>query len=294
MTVIIMSRKYKQQIAENRYLLDYYTGKLMNIAISRFHWDGLPATVDARYLETTLLLNGNAVFFEDEIMGYLALNCAPSGDFDVYHVPNHRRAYSTANGYQKELDNENSVIIYDNLAHVNPVQTIQLYASKLCTIDNVIELNLNAQKTPILIACDENEYLSLKNLYMQYETNIPYIFSTKGINSNSISVLRTDAPYLLDKLYEHKSQIWNEALTALGISNVSFVKRERLISDEVTRAQGGVFASRYSNIEARQLACSKINRMFDLNISCEFKDLADGTFDTPDSYSKNFNGGDIE
>lgn len=270
-----MGKRNRNPAIKNNYLLNYYIDRLMNIAISSYKWSGLPDTVDERYLELTLLTNGDCVFFNDPAIGYLALNCAPNGGFDVYHIPVLRRAYSTASGYQYDLNNENSVIIYDNLLHVNPLQTIQLYATKLMQIDNVIDLNLNAQKTPILIKCDENEFLSLKNVYMQYEGNTPYLFATKGLNQNALQVLKTDAPYLVTQLYEYKTQTWNEALTALGIMNVSFVKRERLVSDEVTRSQGGVFAAQHTKIGARKQACDQINRMFGLNVDCEFRDYSD-------------------
>ena len=102
-----------------------------------------------------------------------------------------------------------------------------------------------------------------------------FLFATKGLNQNALQVLKTDAPYLVTQLYEYKTQTWNEALTALGIMNVSFVKRERLVSDEVTRSQGGVFAAQHTKIGARKQACKQINNMFGLNVDCEFRDYSD-------------------
>jgi hypothetical protein len=69
---------------------------------------------------------------------------------------------------------------------------------------------------------------------MQYSGNTPFIFGNKGYDlSNRLSVLKTDAPYLIDKLTTHKHEIWNECLTYLGINNTNVDKRERLITDEV-------------------------------------------------------------
>ena len=72
-------------------------------------------------------------------------------------------------------------------------------------------------------------------------------------------------------LYTYKTQLWNEALTALGISNVSFQKKERMLHDEVNRSMGGVFASRYSRLTMRQEAAKKINDMFGLDIQVDFR-----------------------
>ena len=112
----------------------------------------------------------------------------------------------------------------------------------------------------------------MKNLYKQYEGNEPFIFGSKALDTSGIKVLQTGAPYVADKLYQLKTQIWNEALTYLGISNINTQKKERLITDEVTRNQGGVVASRYSRLESRRQACKKINEMFGLNIECNYRE----------------------
>ena len=111
----------------------------------------------------------------------------------------------------------------------------------------------------------------MKNLYQKYEGNEPFIFGDKNLDVKGLSVLKTDAPYIADKLYQLKSQIWNEALTFLGISNLNIMKKERLVSDEVSRAMGGTIASRYSRLEARRLACDEINKMFGLNIDVKYR-----------------------
>ena len=52
-----------------------------------------------------------------------------------------------------------------------------------------------------------------------------------------------------------------------------FRKKERLISDEVSRSMGGTMANRFSVLESRKQACDQINRMFpELNISVEFNE----------------------
>ena len=121
-------------------------------------------------------------------------------------------------------------------------------------IDRTIDVNINAQKTPILIQASETQRLSLKNLYMKYEGNEPYIFADNTLNKDCLQVLRTDAPYVSDKLFTLKMAIWNEYLTHIGITNTAFEKRERLVSDEVVRSQGGTIASRYSRLDMRRKA----------------------------------------
>ena len=149
---------------------------------------------------------------------------------------------------------------------------VEMFSKRLYNLDRAIDVNANAQKTPILILCDENQRLVMKNLYKQYEGNEPFIFGNKNLDVNGVTVLSTGAPYVADKLYELKTQLWNEALTYLGISNINIVKKERLITDEVTRNQGGTVASRYSRLESRRQACEKINKMFGLDIWVDYRE----------------------
>lgn len=249
----------------------YYAQRLTELAISLFEWKNLPETVDERYMELALFRDGRAVFFEDEALGYLCLKCMANGYIDIYGVPKARRAYAS-NGYQKTLTRKNSVIIYNNRMRTNGVQTVEYYAKRLWDLDRTIDVNCRAQKTPVLIQCDDKTRLTLENAFMQFDGNKPVIFSDKALNLDDVvKVMKTDAPFVADKLYQYKTQLWNEALTALGISNVSFQKKERMVHDEVIRSMGGVFASRYSRLTMRQKAAEEINKMFGLDIQVDFR-----------------------
>ena len=254
----------------NRFYAQYYN-RLTELAISMFEWKNLPDTVDERYLELILYSHGQAVFFKDEVMGYLALANLEQGDFDVYRIPKRRRAYG-GNGYQHPLDNEDSVIIYNNYLRKPSMMDIRNYSEILYDLDRTIMVNAKAQKTPVLISCDESERMSLLNLYQKYDGNQPFIFGTRDIKQDTLKALTTDAPFVAKDLYELKTKYWNEALTALGISNINVQKKERLVSDEVTRMMGGTIASRYSRLEMRRKACDQINKMFGLDIECNFRD----------------------
>ena len=257
-------------IGNNRTYGEYLT-RLMELSISMFEWKNLPDSVDPRFLEITLFGDGQAVFFEDEALGFLALQCAINGRLNVYRIPIQRRAYAV-NGYQRQLDDKNSVIIWNNYLHTNSVLTVKNYAKRLYNLDRIIDVNANAQKTPVLVQGSEQQRLTLLNVYQQFDGNAPVIYGDKNLDINSLKVLQTNAPYVADKLYQLKTQIWNEALTYLGISNMNIQKKERLVSDEVIRSMGGVIASRYSRLQARREACDAINRMFGLDISCDFRD----------------------
>lgn len=263
---------FEESLAMNNYTYMQYAYRLMELSISMFEWKNLPEGIDERFLEMVLFTDGHAVFFKDDELGdYLALQCLINGKLNVYRIPIKRRAFAV-NGYQKQLTDKDSVIIFNNMLHTNSWLDVKMFAKRLYNLDRIIDVNANAQKTPILIKGNEQQRLTLTNLYKEYDGNAPVIFADKSLDMNALQVLSTQAPYVADKIYQLKTQIWNEALTYLGISNVSFQKRERMVSDEVTRSQGGTVASRYSRLNARRQACEQINKMFGLNIECDFRE----------------------
>ena len=258
-------------IMNNATYIQYFY-RLVELSVSMFEWQGLPETVDPRYLELHLFQNGSMVYFRDEVMGDLCLDCIANGQFDVYGNPISRRAYSSYNQYQKTLNESDSVIIWNNYLRQPSVLDVKMFAKRLYNLDRIIDVNANAQKTPVLVQGTEKQRLTLVNLYKEFDGNAPFIFGDKNLDLNSLRAISTNAPYVADKLYQLKTQIWNEALTYLGISNLNIQKKERMITDEVQRNQGGTIASRYSRLEARREAADKINRMFGTDISVDYRE----------------------
>lgn len=270
-----MNRKSKINFWESAWLNNrtyiHYYNRLTELAISMFEWKNLPDSIDPRFLELVLFSDGMAVFFKDEVLGYLALQTMIGGNLDVYRIPKIRRAYA-ANRYTRSLDEKDSVIIFNNMLHTNCLTDVELFARRLYECDRTIDVNIKAQKTPVMIACDENQRLTMKNLYQQYDGNEPFIFGGKDMDIKKIQAIVTGAPYVADKVMQTKFQIWNEAMTYLGISNVNMHKKERLLNDEVTRNMGSTVASRYTRLEMRKQACKKINEMFGLNIDVDYRE----------------------
>lgn len=264
--------EFEDSMVLNNRTYQQYLQRLTELSISMFEWKNLPPTVDPRYLELHLFENGCVVYFNDDVIGDLCLDCITSGRLDVYGYPLLRRAYSSYNNYQKLLKSSNSVIIYNNMLRTNSILDVKMFARRLYNLDRIIDVNANAQKTPVLVRASEKQRLTMLNLYKEYDGNAPFIFGDRNLDMNSLTVLKTDAPFIADKIYTLKTQVWNEALTYLGISNINITKKERLITDEVTRNQGGTIASRYSRLQSRREAVEKINAMFGTNIEVNYRE----------------------
>lgn len=266
------SDPFNESAKLNRLSFDFYFDRLKELAISMFEWENLPDSMDERFLEMTLFEDGQAIVFRDDVMGMLGLQVMIGGPLNVYRVPINRRAYAV-NGYQNpDLTPENSVIVFNNMLRTNSYRDVMFFARKLYEVDRAIDVNIKGQKTPKVILCDENERLTMLNLFMKYDGNQPFIFGSKNLDLKSIQTLDTSSPYLSDKLYQLKTQIWNEALTYLGISNVNFNKKERLVSDEVLRNSGSTVSSRYTRLNMREQAADEINRMFGTDIRVKYRE----------------------
>lgn len=269
----IMDRDFWDSANSNEYSAIYYLNRLTELAMAMFEWENLPKEIDWRFLEYILYYDGKALFAKEDAMDeYIITKVALSGKMNFYRVPESRRAYAD-NGYQKNYTNKDSIVIFNNMLRLPAYPAMWFYARKLWEIDRTIDINIKAQKTPVLILANEDERLTMKNVYMQYDGNQPVIYGSKNMGlQDNIQVLKTEAPYLADKLMQLKNQIWNEALTYLGISNLNVQKKERLISDEAIRSMGGTIASRQSRLEMRREACQQINDMFGLNIDVNYRE----------------------
>lgn len=262
-------KKWESAELNQKTYMDYYN-RLMELALNVFEWKNLPPTVDERFLELSLFEYGYCLYFDDEYIGNLALTCTIGGNLDVYRNPIYRKAYAQ-NGYQKQCSSKDSVLIYNNYLRTPTSMTIDLFARRLYELERTVDVNVKAQKTPVLILSSEQQRLTMQNMYMQYDGNEPFIFGDENLDFEGIKSLSTQAPFVSDKIQLIKHQIWNEALTFLGIENSNGDKKERLVADEVGGNYGNIEAQRNVMLNARRQAVNKINAMFGTNIEVGFR-----------------------
>lgn len=273
------------QINDATYL-DYFD-RFKMLATSLFTWknlDDICGVGASRFLELALFENGRACFVKDPELGYMALRVNPSDKLNVYMLPTKVEAWSI--GYNKQYDFDDITYIMNNELQKPTLASIKLFAYRLYETERTIDVNLSALKTPVLIEGDTKTILTLKNVYMQYSGNTPFIFGNKQFDiSNKLNVLKTDAPYYITDLDLHKHQIFNEALTILGIDNANTDKKERLITNEVesnTQLIGYYLNCWY---KTRKKACDEINEKFlkdgdkkiEIVLNKEVVDLLDDT-----------------
>lgn len=251
--------------AKNDATFLYYYKKIIELGAASIRYKNCPQSINQRFLQLAIINDGKALLFQDDILGYLGLRLSPSSGFDAYGDPVGRRAYGV-NGYNAERTDKNSVIIYNNYMRTSSIPEITLFADRLALLDRIMDINVNAQKTPLFVRCSEEQRLSILNMYKNYDGNEPIIYGTKELDPQALEAFVTGAPYVAGNLYELKTKIWNEVLTYWGIANISYTKKERMISDEVNRGLGGVMANRAIRLNEQIAALDRFNEMFGTNI----------------------------
>jgi hypothetical protein len=252
-----------------------YLERFKKIAMSIFEWVNLPASMDARYLERCLYYLGMASLLKTDLYGFINTKCTSGGDLNIYGLPTdlkcysytfneNRRLYSGLNEINPSSETEEAILVMNNWERVPTASTMELFALRLYEAQRTCDINIKAQRSPILMLIDENQKLTMKNIYQQYDGNTPVIFGDKNqLDPNSIKAISTTAPYLADKLTDYKNAIFNEALTFLGVNSV-FEKRERLVTDETQSNNELINLNLMSYLAPRKKACEQFNEKFGL------------------------------
>ena len=269
--------QFKDAILMNSQTYFDYLDRFKKIATSIFEWKNLPESMDSRYLELSLYYTGVAALLWTKEYGFLNLKCSPSDKLNIYGIPVKYQCWSygfnvdrkTYMGYEKDdnkKQDEYCVVVMNNYDRIATAPTLELFAKRLAEVQRVCDVNIQQQKTPRIILTDKQQELTMRNMVNQIDDNILNIFGDKNIlTPDQIKSIDTEAPYLADKLTDYKKEIWNEALTFLGISNIDY-KRERMISSETDSKNELINLNLQSYLITRKKACEQFNRLFGTDI----------------------------
>ena len=250
-----------------------YLYRLKKIATSMFEWINLPSSMNSRYIEETLYYLGTAALLWDDNYGFINTKCASAGEINIYGLPTKVNCYSYGyqdmrmlyTGLNKTKDNKECIMVMNTWDRTPTCSTLELFALRLYEAERTCDVNIKAQKTPVMLVVNDTQRLTMKNLYSQYDGNEPFIFGDKdSLSADTLKAIKTDAPYIADKLMEYKKEIWNEALTFLGINNLSLEKKERLITDEASSNNEVINMNLQSYLVPRKEACKLFNEKFGL------------------------------
>ena len=261
-----------------------YLNRMTKICLSMFEYENLPDSMDERYLERCLFFDGKAALLNTNEYGYINTRACTNGYINIYGLPTRLNCYTDGQVFRvdrnvysgivpDDVDKEEyCVYVRNNWDAVPTAATIQLFAQRLCNAQRVIDVNINAQKTPVMLVGSDKQKLTLENLYAEYDGNKPVIYGDKDIITNeALKAVRTDAPYVADKVQNYKKEIWNEFLSFIVVNNIDVEKKERLVSGETNANNEYINLNLESYLVPRQKAVEEFNKLYGTNIKVKVR-----------------------
>ena len=260
-------------------LFRIYLSWLSRSLYTMYCWSDLPETMDGRALERALIQDGVAGLYDHPMYGQINLR-ATWGELGIYGIPEYSDFYSISNDLRITRVNvgkssENGVLVLNNSDGEGYYSLAIVYAQRLADISIAHGVNVDAQKTPILI---DGDYIALEQLvkmYMTYAGGSPVIPSRTSQNKRQavaegmgqgLKVLKTDAPFVADKLYQQFLSILHEFYSLVGINYANNQKSERMLVSEVNANNQEVMLSIMSGLYTRREAAKQYNRIHGTNI----------------------------
>lgn len=239
-------------------------------ALSIFGWV-LPETIDPKYIEKTLYEeDGYMAFYKDEKLGFIVCRASTvSAEVDIYNRPA-RAVLTGANGrfrveapiYYGDIEIPGAcVLLSNNDLNVSTKKLMERNIARIFDIERSIDINLTVNKLPFILEGWDKDQLTPKIIARALLSN-QYFIKAKMGTTDKIDVLKTDAPFLVNDLIQARQSEDGERLSRLGVNNVQFEKKERLLSDEVNANAEKINVSLYQGIKSRRLACELVNKLW--------------------------------
>ena len=274
-----------------------YLIQFTDVFIKLIKWNDAPENIDMDIVMRELFNQGRTMFLEDKENGYMILPTVAFSKYNWQGKPVEWQGLEF-NGKTHKRTINNSVIIKNSPLMAPCLPTVYEYCKDLANIRLAMKTNVNATKTPLIAKGSKNQLLSLQNKYKKVTENDMVIYEETGVNQN-FEVLKTDAPFLADKLSSLFTHTMGQLLTYLGINNTETEKKERLVTDEVNGNNEFINANLKTRLDCYKKACEEINKMFGLNMSVELneeyaKGIADELMGNIDEDIKLFDDIDLE
>ena len=254
----------------------YYFNLLYTLAVSVPTWENLPLEVDKAIMERILINNGSVVFHYDPILGkYLTLVLAEVQKYDTDGRP---LLYSATtlfgNIRYRDLTPENSVIIWDNVTQIPTLANIEFYAGRLANLRLTIDQCVKNLKVPYIIRTTSNNKAAVEGILSEVYKFKPAIVEDGVVDLECLKVytLTENIPESLDASREEFTNTFNEALSSIGIANVSQEesKRERMTEYEVAKTVTGSMIQQESRLKPRLQGAERVNELYKLDLKVAF------------------------
>ena len=289
----------------------YYYQRFLNLFMNRFKYDNLPdetkkITLRNNRLEMWLFFAPAVAWFKDEVMGLQVLPVS-SNEANKQGIDGLPKEWivSAGNGYRRKLNENNSVLMFNDEAFSIPFVHIGYELSFMSLIDMTHRQNLKALRQPLFMELEEDEKGSAEKFvktFSDYEDIIKVRVKAgktarEKLSPFNMQVFNSGAQIITDELNKDFTTFENRILTYLGINNVTFEKKERMLTGELSQNDQLVQSNFTNALDCRKNAIERVNEMFGVDITVEPRDFEAPLTEQVNTQSQNYrrfeNGNDV-
>lgn len=271
---------------------ELYFNLLVNKCCNLFKWEGLPSTVNERFLMTQLILNGKVCWFTDKGNIY-ALNGNWGGAPNAYYEPTQWIVANPVLGSKtltvRNMDGSDSIEKLDgivmgltdcdliNQAPIRGGLYRLIYQTAGLLADNISSLNIsqiNGRVSQIWTADNEALARTFEEICKDIYEGHPYkVVSQDILNKvNAVPTAQTGQSNTLLNLIEAHQYILASFYNEIGLPSNWNMKRERINTAETELMTGSLDVSIYNMVKNLKAAVEKINELFGTAISVDFNE----------------------
>lgn len=254
--------------------------RLLNLTLSRFKWNNLPDTMDARFLEMCLVTDAQAAVANTDkgIMNLRVMSgnpLSPYGYYNTIQLGDYQGRYY--GNYIPDCPGNvmpDAVLVYDNIYNVPTISRIKWYADRLTDIDTGIRAALGNLKATTIIQCTKEQEPAVRRAWDAADVGVPVIFSfgqMEGAFSQPPAIITNpQTAEILKSLQEAYDKTMSQFLEEMGIESHGVINKLSGVSEgELARTEQATHLNLQQALDMRIQACEKMSDLFGLDVSVE-------------------------
>lgn len=261
----------EEMLTEETYRMLF--NRLERVALSVIRWDNLPNGLDPILMERYLFYRGNVALYYDDILGqYVGLPISGEFAWDVNSMPTEYEVVGFK-GYHRRLTASESVIIWNDPQLSPSVGMTAIQATRLTNTLRTSDMHLEAQKIGKIVKVPETKKRGIEKILDRVKNFHLYTIASPALPElkDAVQVLDTELEYIGEKLDNHYSFLWHDALTYYGLTSITD-KKSGVGQYEMEAEQSMSDANRRAMLATRETGIKKFNEMFGTNVKVGFVD----------------------
>ena len=282
----------------NTALVNYFVRYLLQKVIAVFKFNGIPEEWALNYFEYTLVCRGYIGILRTDRYGVIPQECGLGG-FNIFYQP---RFITVANPLlpgikQPEIGTECEVIKMQP-DYGSILDLVNTYADLMAMCLESAGINLlNSKLAYVFAAGNKTQAESFKKMYDRLASGEPSVvvdknlFNEDGSRNWDVFFQNLKQNYVTSDILNDMKTLEDQFNTAVGIPNANTQKRERLITDEVNANNFDTEAKITLWLETINNDMKRVNKMFGLDLSAEYRYKERSAEDESDSITAGYDAG---